>query len=529
MRGKHQTSDKRSRIFKASHLAPEKMATSRALVDGEDFCTCIVCMELFREPVTLGCGHSFCRECVEKYWKNRGGTDAFSCPSCREVFPQRPHLRKNVILGNLLAQMNLRENINEARCTKHAKLIELYCKDDESLMCTMCMSGGHRQHNVVVVEIAHAELKEGLTGKAHCLAEMLQNTRSSIYERMEKIKNVQCSGVESEKMLERKQKELYRAVDEVVGLLKKRINERQGEELSCLEQHKLKLQLECMALQKAESTLHGTLKELKSITFLQGYKDLHHRMQAVSYLPCVDAPSNIVLDFSEEEQKLDSLIQVINNVLKENESLPLPKEVPANRQTILDPSTLKSLYSWTPSLDLNSVEKSIVISKDRKMVTQTRTQQPYPDHADRFDFYPQVLSSDSFSSGRYYWEVDVSLSRWCVIGLALNSMERKGRGNECVLGRNPKSWCVWKCSNKYSACHNDKWTSLTVPVKVDKLGFFLDCEAGELTCFGDSKVLHVFRGNFTDSVKPALGIGYCFGYLFGYWFGGVNDSVRFCR
>ena len=44
------------------------------------------------------------------------------------------------------------------------------------------------------------------------------------------------------------------------------------------------------------------------------------RLQSLSYLPSVDVPSAIVLDFSEEEQKLDSLIQVINNILKENES-----------------------------------------------------------------------------------------------------------------------------------------------------------------------------------------------------------------
>uniref|UniRef100_A0A8C4NKI0 B30.2/SPRY domain-containing protein n=1 Tax=Eptatretus burgeri TaxID=7764 RepID=A0A8C4NKI0_EPTBU len=345
---------------------------------------------------------------------------------------------------------------------------------------------------------------------------------------MEKIKNVQCSGRESEKMLERKQKELYQAVDEVVGLMKKRINERQGEKLTCLEQQKLKLQQESMTLQEAERTLHRALQERKSLLFLQGNKDLHHRLQSLSYLPSVDVPSTIVLDFSEEEQKLDSLIQVINNILKENETLPMPKEVEANQQTTLEPSTLKSLYSWSPRLDLRSAQKSTVISEDLRMVTRTGTQHAYTEHPDRFDFYPQVLSSDSFSSGRYYWEVHVSLSHWCVIGVALNSMKRKGEGNECVLGRNSKSWCVWKYNNKYSACHNDKWTSLTVPVNLDRLGFFLDCEAGELTCFGNSKVLHVFKGDFTDSVKAALGIGYCFGYLFGYWFGGVNNSLQFC-
>ena len=51
------------------------------------------------------------------------------------------------------------ETLEEPKCTEHGELIQLYCMDDGSLMCLMCMSGEHRSHTVVPVEIAHAELK----------------------------------------------------------------------------------------------------------------------------------------------------------------------------------------------------------------------------------------------------------------------------------------------------------------------------------------------------------------------------------
>ena len=170
----------------------------------------------------------------------------------------------------------------------------------------------------------------------------------------------------------------------------------------------------------------------------------------------------------------------------------------------------------TPSLDLNSAPPWIVISQDLRTATRTRTRHPYPEHPDRFDDYTQVVSSESFSSGRHYWEVDVSSSSLCRIGICLNSMGRKGEGNGSTLGGNPESWCLQKQDNKYTARHNVQGTSLSVPGDPERFGFLLDCEEGKLTCFGDSRVLHVFRGNFMDQVKPAVGV-----YIY-------DGSVKFC-
>ena len=173
----------------------------------------------------------------------------------------------------------------------------------------------------------------------------------------------------------------------------------------------------------------------------------------------------------------------------------------------------------TPSLDSNSAHPQIKISQDLRTATLTRTEQPFPEHPDRFDCSYQVVSSESFSSGRHYWEVDVRSSNSCRIGICLNSMRRKGRGSECELGENPQSWCLSKYYDNLYTRHNNQQTPLSASGDTERFGFFLDCEAGELTCFEDSRVLHVFRGNFMDPVKPvkpAIGVYYP-----------VGDSVRF--
>jgi len=61
--------------------------------DLEDQCTCWVCFELFDDPVTLHCGHSFCEACVEMFHKKNP-----SCPFCRKPFDHPiPPVNKDVV------------------------------------------------------------------------------------------------------------------------------------------------------------------------------------------------------------------------------------------------------------------------------------------------------------------------------------------------------------------------------------------------------------------------------------------------
>uniref|UniRef100_A0A8C4QKK9 Uncharacterized protein n=1 Tax=Eptatretus burgeri TaxID=7764 RepID=A0A8C4QKK9_EPTBU len=339
-----------------------------------DELTCTVCLELLNEPVTLTCGHSFCHLCVEEYWKPRQQVQAFFCPNCREVFPQKPKLKKNVMLASLV----------------------------EQILCC-----GKHDHKVVAMQIAHTELK---------------------------VKS-------------------------------------RNESSSCF---------------------IFTVHDISVLNLL-------YSVQGILTAKCPQV--------SESKQHIQSQLHELQKEVKDTK-VRNTKEVKSQVHEPVGPQHHLSLSAdgQTPSLDPNSAHPQLVISKDLRKATRTETVHLSLECSDRFDSHFQVLSSESFSSGRHYWEIDVALSRWCRIGVALNSMRRKGEGNECVLGENSKSWCVWKCNNNYTAMHNKQCTPLSVLVNPKRFGFFLDCEAGELRCFGDSRVLHVFRGIFRDSVKPALGI-----------------------
>uniref|UniRef100_UPI00358E863C E3 ubiquitin/ISG15 ligase TRIM25-like n=1 Tax=Myxine glutinosa TaxID=7769 RepID=UPI00358E863C len=530
--------------------------------------TCLVCFDLYKEPVGLPCGHSFCRVCIEKSWENREEDTGCVCPNCREVFPQKPKLKKNVMIANLVENMKLKKGkfglevrvtehgdvnvkegmksggsesfcevcnreaakrcvpcevlccekhlkphqqkghklvdpgvkIEELRCIEHRKPIQLYCKDDGSLMCLTCTGGQHRDHDVVALEIAHAELNDVLAAKYPHVSQSMESVASQLRHVQEEEAQTENSSRNAEDSLEEKRRLVCQLVNESVDLMKSEINKRKMEKLSLLGKQREKLEQQLEDLRQGKSTMDAAFQDLEAVSFLQGSKYLLKRLETMSDFKSVKRTPLPVLDFSQEEKNLDELIILNKNFLEK-----IQKGLVEHPEKVeLEQNNLRKLYGRTPSLDPNSAHRQIKISRDLRTATLTWTWNQYRKHPDRFDYWTQVVSCDCFSSGRHYWEVDVGSSSSCRIGICLNSMGRKG--GESWLGANPESWCLYKCNNKFSAHHNDQCTDLSVPGDHERFGFFLDCEAGELTCFGDSRVLHVFRGNIMDPVEPAIGV-----------------------
>ncbi|XP_030324587.1 E3 ubiquitin-protein ligase TRIM7 isoform X2 [Calypte anna] len=135
----------------------------------QDEATCSVCLEFFRDPVSIECGHNFCRACIVKSWKDLELD--FPCPQCREVF-QEKSFRPNRQLANMaeiISQFTLRgaKGVEEeGLCLKHREALKLYCKDDKKTICVVCdRSRDHRPHVVVPVDEASEEFKEKIQGR----------------------------------------------------------------------------------------------------------------------------------------------------------------------------------------------------------------------------------------------------------------------------------------------------------------------------------------------------------------------------
>ncbi|OCT57699.1 hypothetical protein XELAEV_18003157mg [Xenopus laevis] len=157
-------------------------------------------------------------------------------------------------------------------------------------------------------------------------------------------------------------------------------------------------------------------------------------------------------------------------------------------------------------LDINTANNHVSVSGDRKSASFSLTELHYPQSPERFQDWPQTLSSRSFPSGRHYWEVEVSESGVWGVGVTYPSIER--RGNQSCIGRNNKSWCLYRWNNnRYSVVHDSKRTELPHVSSCRRFRISLDYEAGRLSFYELSEPirhLHTFTATFTEPLHAAL-------------------------
>nr|XP_046255839.1 nuclear factor 7, ovary [Scatophagus argus] len=92
------------------------MALAAAFLSEDQF-TCSICLEVFNNPVSTPCGHSFCQVCISSYWDGGrqgggGGAKIYQCPLCKESFRKRPELHINRTLKEITEQF---KNMANAR------------------------------------------------------------------------------------------------------------------------------------------------------------------------------------------------------------------------------------------------------------------------------------------------------------------------------------------------------------------------------------------------------------------------------
>lgn len=153
-------------------------------------------------------------------------------------------------------------------------------------------------------------------------------------------------------------------------------------------------------------------------------------------------------------------------------------------------------------MDPATAQRNLVVSEDGRQVhyEEGRKSSAQSDSPRRFSPALFVLGREGLSSGRHYWEVEVSRKTSWTIGVARASARRKG---EIRLSPEGGYWCLWLKNGEVKALASSR-IPLQVPTVPQKLGVYLDHEGGQVS-FYDVKAqshLYTFMDTFGESVQP---------------------------
>ncbi|KAM9354923.1 NACHT, LRR and PYD domains-containing protein 3-like [Pholidichthys leucotaenia] len=166
-------------------------------------------------------------------------------------------------------------------------------------------------------------------------------------------------------------------------------------------------------------------------------------------------------------------------------------------------------YFCQLKLDRSTVNEHLRLSDDNRVVTFVKEKQPYHHCKGRFELnYCQLLCRDGLT-GRCYWEVE---RRGAVYISVSYRGVRRNRNTDCVFGYNDQSWSL-RCSDRdgYSVCHNKIQTPIPSSSVSNRIGVYVDCNAGVLSFFSISSDtlihLHTLNTTFTKPLYPGFTVG----------------------
>ncbi|CAM4666264.1 unnamed protein product, partial [Caretta caretta] len=135
------------------------MAGAATAGEIQDEAICSICLGYLTEPVTIACGHNFCRACVTQYSEEKGTGTPLTCPQCRAQFQKR-EFQINTQLNNIIQkikQLGLKQGKEQKEdlCERHDEHLKRFCEDDGETICWVReKSRDHKSHTVVPIEEA---------------------------------------------------------------------------------------------------------------------------------------------------------------------------------------------------------------------------------------------------------------------------------------------------------------------------------------------------------------------------------------
>ncbi|XP_006797241.1 zinc-binding protein A33-like [Neolamprologus brichardi] len=427
-------------------------------------CTCPVCCDIFKDPVVLLCGHSFCKYCLEEWWRQ---SSLQACPVCKEIFPMS-RAPRNLALRNL--SDNLRRERSQAAsaskelCSLHNEKLRLFCQDDQQLICVVCRDAKqHKKHNCVPINEAAEEHRTKIKIEVMHLKSKLGTFEAEKLKYDKMANHIKLQAQDTEKTIKGEFQKFYQFLRaEEAG----RIDAVRKE--AALKSQTMNLKIvnmtaEISSLREKIKTLEGEMKA-GGMAFMMNIKSTMAQSQCTLSDPVT--PSGALIDEAKHLGKLLFSVWI----------------------------KMKTLIQYTPVvMDPNTCAQRMTVSEHLTCLTSCNSTL-FPENPERLRV-SDILGYEGFSSGKHSWDVEVD-GYWAV-GVAARTS----------VSYSKKIWGIYVCS-----CTNilreltpeDYVKEVMKDSFPQKVRVNLDYDKGILSFFdlGRKVPVRTIRYTFTEKLFP---------------------------
>ncbi|XP_035769634.1 tripartite motif-containing protein 16-like isoform X2 [Neolamprologus brichardi] len=524
------------------------MAQKGFKIAGDKLC-CAICLDLLKDPVTIPCGHNYCRDCIKIYWDGQDQKHIHSCPQCRQNFIPRPALVKNTMLAELVEEVkqtglyavpadhcyagpedvacdvcsgrklkafksclhcvvsycerhlqphhnvhglkkhklvNPFKKLQENMCPHHNEVMKIFCRTDQQCICYLCSMGEHKGHDTVPASTERTEKQKELKPCLENFQLRIQDREEHVKVLLQDMEAINQSADKAVRDTEKTFEQIFFHIKEKNSDIQQQIRCQQKTEVKRAKQVVEKLQEELSELKRKHA-------ELEQLSHTEDHTQFLHMFPLFS-----NFTESTEIPFTKHHPLLyfdDVPAAVLEVKNKLQDDLQEGWQKPQTRAEFLK-------FSTQLTLDPDTVNMRLLLSEENRRATFVSKKQAYPGHPERFMNRSQVLSRESLT-GRHYWEVEWS-GFGIYIAVAYKSISRTGDQSE--FGNNSESWALDCYSSNYSLSHGKNCYRFTGPVS-SKIGVYLDHRAGILSFYsvsGTMILLHRVQTTFTQPLYVGL-------------------------